>query len=420
MGNTAIVDAIYGNDSTASVGGTPYLTVTSAISNVTSGQSLWILPGTYNLSSEITIPTGVSIVGMTNTNVILQQINISKNTTLITMGYNTCIENVTISLISASHYNIKAVLFNGSTSFNSILKFVTISINNASANSEGISDITGIELAGTLEDTYSFNAIKNNNINIFSNGSGNKRGVLVSNTNNNSIVNSFVYIAQPRNISSTGSYVGIETNDTTGIGSIQIRSTTIKTIPQSTGQLYTASDILQTTPVISSPNYLSSYGIQLCPGADLISNSAGELGFTTSVYPIIINYGLRGNIHDGNNGYLWQGTQKCSPDFPDTTTPPAYFLIQQNCILYGISAALNTSPSSTYTVTLLVKYTPISTGIITTSNMSVILSDGNLYRTFYNKSLNLKIGDRLHLQLSYTGTSNNNLASDLNVQLNIF
>lgn len=39
MGNTAVVDAIYGNDSTASVGGLSYLTVQAAVAAVSVGQN---------------------------------------------------------------------------------------------------------------------------------------------------------------------------------------------------------------------------------------------------------------------------------------------------------------------------------------------------------------------------------------------
>ena len=51
LGNVAIVDSINGNDATASVGGSPYLTVNSAVATVLSGQTVWVLPGTYTSKS---------------------------------------------------------------------------------------------------------------------------------------------------------------------------------------------------------------------------------------------------------------------------------------------------------------------------------------------------------------------------------
>ena len=64
-----------------------------------------------------------------------------------------------------------------------------------------------------------------------------------------------------------------------------MRATTIGTVTPITGQLYTASDILQTNPaIITNPTYLSSAGIQLGPGTDLINKTAGGKGFSTYTY----------------------------------------------------------------------------------------------------------------------------------------
>lgn len=70
MGNVAVVDQVNGNNSTASVGGLPFLTITAALAAVTSGQQVYILPGTYNES--ITIPSGVGVRGMSVKTVIIQ------------------------------------------------------------------------------------------------------------------------------------------------------------------------------------------------------------------------------------------------------------------------------------------------------------------------------------------------------------
>ena len=52
QGNVATVDTIYGNDATASVGGSPYKTVNKAVSAITTGQTVYILPGTYTYLLE--------------------------------------------------------------------------------------------------------------------------------------------------------------------------------------------------------------------------------------------------------------------------------------------------------------------------------------------------------------------------------
>jgi len=128
--------------------------------------------------------------------------------------------------------------------------------------------------------------------------------------------------------------------------------------------LYTASDILQTTPaIILDPTYLASPGIQIGPGTDLVSKSAGSKGFSTYVYPTILYYGLRGNLTSGpSGGYMWPGTQSVSAgQYPDSTVPAAYFRAQQPTIISGLSAALNNAPGGTNTVTLAIYYSPCST-----------------------------------------------------------
>lgn len=84
MGNVAVVDQVNGNNSTASVGGLPFLTITAALAAATSGQQVYVLPGTYNES--ITIPSGVGVRGMSVKTVIIQQVAVTSNTTLVTMG----------------------------------------------------------------------------------------------------------------------------------------------------------------------------------------------------------------------------------------------------------------------------------------------------------------------------------------------
>ena len=203
-------------------------------------------------------------------------------------------------------------------------------------------------------------------------------------------------------------------------GSIQIRSTTVGCVYPIPGQSYTASDILQSSPAnILDPSYLASPGIQIGPGVDLVTKSAGSKGFSTYIYPSIIYYGLRGTLNTGNNGYLWPGTQAVSgggSGFPDTSTPEAYFRIQQPTLLSGLTASLGTPPSGSNTVTILVRYTP-SGGSITSSAFTVTLTNSIPNASFYNSSLRLNTGDKVNVQVSYTTPATQ---ADLTVQLDMF
>jgi len=235
-----------------------------------------------------------------------------------------------------------------------------------------------------------------------------------------------IYVAGP-STTSWGSYVGVETNDGTTFqtGSIQLRTSSIGTVRPAAGQTYTASDILQTTPVtITSPTYLASAGIQIGPGTDLVTKTAGNSGFSTFNYPTMLVYGLKGTLSsisgDPASGYLWYGTQQIANNtFPDTnTTFPAYFRIQQPALLSGLSCSLAVAPSSG-TTTILVRYTPIGQTTPLDTMFTVSLTGTTREAYFYNGSVSLNAGDKIHVYLTWTG-GNANLSHDLTVQLDLF
>jgi len=425
LGNVLRVDAVNGNDSTATIGGTPYLTVQAAITAIGSGTgyTVWILPGTYNLTDGISIPNGNSLRGLSVQTCIIQMLNVTTNTTLITMGNNSRIEDLTLKLTSSGHYTLKGVVFGGVTTVNAKVRTCVLTIDNSTASSTGSSTVVGIEASGTGTlgpASFSFNALKGSTVNIYSNGGGIKRGVLVSNTNIITTRDMNIYVAAPTTGISTGSYVGVESADTNNTGSIQLRTTTVGTVTPVAGNTYTASDILQSYPsTIIDPTYLASAGIQVGPGTDLVTKTAGGKGFSTYIYPTTIFYGLKGNIQNIATGYLWPGTQEVANNkFPDSTTPPAYYRIQQPTILSGMSASLNTAPGANHSITILVQYTPIATGIVTNTIFTVTFGATDTEQTFYNGSVNLNCGDKLHVYLS--GATGGTSASDFSLQIDLF
>jgi hypothetical protein len=341
------------------------------------------------------------------------------------MGESTRVEDLTLSLTASDHYTLTGIAFSGTTTATAKLRTCVLTVNNSSASSEGTSTVTGVLASGTGSlgvGSFSFNSLKGSTINIYSNGAGAKRGVLVSNTNILSTRDVNIYVAQPTSTASTGSYVGAETADSNNTGSLQLRSTTIGVVLPTAGQAYTASDILQTNPTtITNPTYLASAGIQIGPGTDLVTKSAGSKGFSTFLYPTTLYYGLKGNIKDATTGgYMWPGTQEIKGNtFPDTTSPPAFYRIQQPCLLSGLSVGLNQAAGTGHDITILVRYTPIATGTVTNTLFTVTLGATDLVQNFYNSSLHLATGDRVHVQISYTG-GNGNTAQDLTVQLDTF
>ena len=425
LGNVATVDAVYGNDATASVGGSPYLTVNAAVAAVASGQTVWIHPGTYTLSAPITLTNGTSLRGLSLQTTTIQM-NVTTPTIMITMGENCRVEDLTINLTctgTADNVVLVGMLFGGTSSQTAKLRSCVLNVNNSSMSKLLTSTVTGIEFAGTgslTTSNFSFNSLKGSTISVYSNGQGNKRGILVSNSNQASTRDLNVYVAAPPDTDSTGSYVGIETNDpANNVGSIQLRATTSGVVYPAVGQTYTASDILQTTPpIITNPTYLVSAGIQVGPGTDLVTKSAGSKGFSSYIYPTTLFYGLKGNITSTpSGGYLWPGTQAASAGvFPDPGLPAAYYRCQQPVLIAGLYCALNVAPGGATSVTWTVRVTPVG-GAITDTLFTVTLTGGLTTGTFYNSSYRCNTGDQIHVFVSYTGAT---AAHDMTVQVDLF
>ena len=423
IGKVMRVDDVYGNDSTASVSGSPYLTVDAAVNAATTGTTIWVHPGTYNLSAGITLPAGICLRGQNTQTTTIQMLGVTANTSLLTFGENTRVEDITFKLTSSGHYTLKGMVFGGTTCATAKLRTCVLTVDNSAASSGGTSIVTGIECNGTGTlgaGSFSFNSLKGSTVNVYSNGNGPKRGILVSNTNIVTIRDMNVYVAAPREpTASTGTYVGVEAADVSNTGSIQLRTTTVGTVTPTAGQTYTNSDILQTYPAtITDPSYLASAGIQVGPGVDLITKSAGGKGFSSYIYPTTLFYGLKGALNTTPSGYLWLGTQAVSNNnFPDSTTPPAFYRIQQPTILLGLSAALNTAPGTGNSMTVLVQYTPVG-GTITSTLFTVTFGATDTAKSFYNASQNLNSGDKLHVYVS--GISGGNSATDFSLQLDLF
>jgi hypothetical protein len=353
---------------------------------------------------------------------------VTANTTLVTMGENTRMEDLTLKLTSTGHYTLKAVVFSGTTSVTAKIRTCVISIDNSTASVGGTSTVTGIEFNGTGtlgSASFSFNCIKGSTVNVYSNGGGLKRGLLVSNSNIVTTRDTNVYVAAPTNTASTGSYVGVETADATNnLGSIQLRATTIGTVAPTSGQTYTASDVLQSNPTtIADPTYLASPGVQIGPGVDLVTKTAGGKGFSTYNYPTTLYYGLRGNLTAGMNqnlsGWLWPGTMAATNNvFPDRTTPIAAYRIQQPLILSGMTARFNTAPGTTDTTTITVQRT-VSGGTATSvSGFTLAFGPTDTEKSFYSGSQTFGAGDLLHVLVIYTGAGNT--TSDISVQVDLF
>jgi hypothetical protein len=464
MGNVARVDAVYGNDSTAYIGGLPYATIPAAITAIIgsggvatpqySNTTIWVLPGVYNIpptgpNANITtsvgatlypllqLPATTALRGLSLQTCTIRCASPTQDTALFYIAANTRIEDLTLTLGGSSYTgsnNLVGLYFNSTSTVTAKIRTSVISLSNASMAYTSSNNLYGVQFDGTGTlgaSTFSFNCLKGSTINVYGNGSGNKRGIIVTNSNIATLRDTNVYVAAPpTNSNFAGSYVGIETADSNNLGSIQLRSTTVGTVQPTGAQTYTASDILQTNPtVITNPTYLASAGIQVGPGTDLVTKTAGGKGFSSYVYPTTIFYGAVGTLNtSGNPGtgtpaYLWPGTVVIHASggqfiqYPDITSPPAYYRIQQPAILAGMSVSLGTAPGTGHTTTLTVQRTPVG-GSIADTVYSIVLSNATMVGSKYDASVNFAPGDFLHMRISYD--ANANATQDVAVQLDMF
>jgi hypothetical protein len=420
-------DDITGNGSASS----PYLTISKAIAergkiNPTTNYDIQLLSGTYN--ETVVLPDYTALQGQSVQTTRIEVTGATENTTLLTMGENCRVENLTLFLGSTTdEVGLTGIYFGGTTTATSKLRTAVLTVDNSTTSSTGSSDVYGILCGGTggLNSTsFSFNCLKGSTITVKSNGAGKKRGILVNNSNVATTRDLNVYVPAPSVTGSTGSYVGVETNDPGNSGSIQLRSTTIGVVKPTGGSLYTASDILQTTPpTITAPTYLTSPGIQIGPGTDLVTKSAGGKGFSTYVYPTTLYYGLKGNLSSTNtaNGYLWPGTQAIGNNtFPDGSLPPAFYRFQQPAILSGINVHCTTGPTGAHATTLQVYRTIGGTGsVIGVTGYRITFAGGSTDGSYYNTSQDFAAGDHIHVGLTFSG-GNQNETHDITVQLDVF
>jgi hypothetical protein len=463
MGNVLRVDQVYGNDSTAYIGGLPYATIQAAITAVIgtgtvatpqfSNQAIWVLPGVYTISPTGTnatittnigetlypllqLPSTTALRGISLQTCTIQCANPTQNTALFSIQPNTRIEDLTMVLGSSTYSgsnNLVGLYFSSTSTVSSKIRTSTINLSNASMAYTSSNNLYGCQFDGTGGSftTFSFNCVKGCTVSVYGNGSGTKRGMIVTNSNIATLRDTNIYVAAPpTNSNFAGSYVGIETRDANNLGSIQLRSTTVGSVQPTGNQTYTASDILQTNPTtITNPTYLASAGIQVGPGTDLVTKTAGGKGFSTYVYPTTLFYGAMGTLNtSGNPGtgtpaYLWPGSVVIHSSggqfiqYPDVSTPAAYYRVQQPLILSGMSVACVVSPGTGHTTTLTVQKTP-SGGSIADTVYSLVLSNATTSLTKYDASVNFAAGDYIHVRISYDAAGNT--TQDISVQLDCF
>jgi len=297
MGNTIIVDAVNGNDATGAVNGLPFLTVNAAVTYLTGlatiptgGITIWVLPGTYALNAGIVVRDGCSLRGLSvqTTRLTWAASAPGATATMLTMGENTRVEDLSLTLTSAdATTNLVGIALPGTTSVNSKLRTSVVTVDNSGLAVGTTTNVYGVLCsgAGVLGPaTFSFNCLKGSTLNVKSNGAGNKFGIYMPSSSASQIstrdIN--IYVAAPTTATSTGLYVGIYTDNDNS--QVQIRTSSVAGSPYPATNLKLPVRITATTNIVLNGTYVLQ-GSLLVAG-DRVLATAQAAGVNNGIYVV--------------------------------------------------------------------------------------------------------------------------------------
>ena len=293
MGRILRVDQVFGNDAIS--GGDiyikPFKTINGAITAINgppflNNHTIWIFSGGYDES--IIIPANTSIRGMNTQTVLIRRLAVTTSTTVVTMGVNSRIEDVTIQLTSSVATGTPLLIgidYPTGTSTISKLRTAVVSV---TYTGEGGAEVYGVRSAGTSPTIISSsNAIRAVTINAISNSDSKTRGIFISGPNRFAIRDTNVFASGAGN-----NIVGCEVTDASGV--LELRTSTISGI--STTDFVTSFDIARTT------------GNIVLDFTDLVNHNSNTGGFSVSVFPAFISFNTFGDLAATTNYNLVPGT----------------------------------------------------------------------------------------------------------------
>lgn len=372
LGRVAVVDQINGDDAKGAVGGAPFLTIGAACAACASGEQVWILPGTYNES--LVIPAGIAVRGISVKSVVIQRTGVTSSTTLITMGENSRIEDVTLRVTSATAgLTLTGILLPGTTTETARVRSVVLEVSNTST---GTGNMYGIHSTGTGAPVAQ-DVLRAITVTVSGAVTGTCRGIRVGTA---------AGLVQARDInvdctrtSGAGSYIGVETVYA-GCGFTGRHSNLSGT----------SADISQTAGVIT---------IGATP---LRTSNANGLGFTSLDTNELWIYSTIGNLSNGTR-YL----RTCGAD----SANELFMRVPVTTIIKSISVRSRVAMNGSSTCAVTVRKNGTDTVITATipNNGSIIFDD--------TKSVAFNTGDDISVACLKSGTTN---PADLTVVLETY
>lgn len=373
-GNTLFVDSVYGNDTLGALNknSQPFKTISAALANASSGDIVLVNAGVYN--ETIVMPANVSLSGSGAQAVIIQKLNVSQDTTLITAGDNCRIENFTARLSSSGNYNLTGIDFPSGSSITAKLRN---SIWTITSTSSGSPTIIAAKSSGTSSTDYNpANAIQRSTLNVISSSSGISRGIYVNGPNRFSVRDIVVYAR------GTGSnIVGAEVTDVSGV--LEIKTSTIG------GTTYDVNRVS---------------GNMLIGATDLLNNNANGNSFTPTQAPASFQFGVVKSLAGNRRYYLVPGTNTSS-NLTDEDNSLPYSIIKAFPLLFSqpsLVIEVNVSYTETISIGQSVTFNIYKNNDITPV-LSLMLNPGENYKYITTQSVAFNTGDRLYTTLVTVG-----------------
>jgi hypothetical protein len=249
----------------------PFLTISAALLLAASGENVVVHAGVYNES--IVLPANVSLTGAGTQCVTIQRLGVSAPTTLVTMGANSRLENVTCLLSSSGAHDLIGVDYPSGTSISAKVRTAVITVTSTSVSAP---TILGLRSAGTSATTYSSaNPIARATVNVVSSSTGVTRALLVNGPNRFSVRETILYAS-----GSGSNIIGMECNHASAV--IEVKTSTIggvlNDISRTAGAILVGSTIFLNNNTNTNSftaltqSYATTFGIIGNPGANTTYN----------------------------------------------------------------------------------------------------------------------------------------------------
>jgi len=394
-GNVIRVDSVYGNDTYGAVGTYPFLTVNAAISAATTGNLVWVGPGTYTLTGPLVLSNSVAIRGAGTQSVQIQYLNATTSFTMVTMNSNCRIEDVTLTFTSSSTLTSGAeyvgFYIEGSNVVSSKIRGLVLNMSNYNPGGNVVGVLTRGDIPSPEVPT-SADTMRGATLNINTSGQigGYASCVRVAGQNRVSErdMNNFL-------VGTNCSGTRLIAKETVSAGYLDMRASLIS----ASGTALTNCSLAEISQTNVSSVIILSY-------TRLQYHSANGLGFTTAQLPTNIVYTLYEPTGTWSAGefntayYLTPGTQNSTTTIT-TSSFSVPFIVEQDCLLHGAYLNLNNPIINSGVMTA-----DIYHNSIVASNLLVSLSlsaAGGTTRTS-NYALSHKLYEEESLYVVATGT----------------